>query len=142
MIFTQKAAREKIASLESRVSQLESELQASNEREQALQKEISSNTAEVAPLQSKITELSEEIEGLAKSVEELQAENADLTEKATATAEKISIEAARQLGAQGHPEPVATVPDDPKANQLTKAEFDKLTPRQKSDFSRNRGRII
>lgn len=107
MIFTQKAAREKIQSLESRVTELESNLNAANEREQALQKEVLDAQAESAPLQAKVAELEEENEGLTKSVEELQKENEELTEKATATAEKIGIEASRQLAAQGHPAPVA-----------------------------------
>jgi chromosome segregation ATPase len=108
MIFTQRQAREKIQSLESRIAELESESQSKDQTIEQLRKDVSDASAESAPQSARIIELEEQVTSLDQRVEELETANADLTEKATLTAEKISIEASRQLAATGHPAPVAT----------------------------------
>jgi ATP-dependent protease ClpP protease subunit len=85
-------------------------------------------------IQAKITELSEvkaQIADFTAKLEEKDAEIADLTEKATATAEKISIEASRQLAAQGHPAAVAVENSNQEAKPETK--YDQYRKLQSSD---------
>ena len=119
MIFTQRQAREKIQSLESRIAELESESQSKDQTIEQLRKDVSDASAESAPQSARIIELEEQVTSLDQRVEELETANADLTEKATLTAEKISIEASRQLAATGHPAPVATAEAKIDANGKT-----------------------
>ena len=127
MIFTQKAAREKIQSLESRVTELESELKTASEREQALQNEVADAQAESAPLQVKVSELTEEIEGLNKSVEELQTENADLTTKCENIQKQVASQVVTELAQTGVEKPLE-VSGTTQSKEEILAEFKAMSP--------------
>ena len=116
-----------------------------------LRNELATAQATIAELQNlsgvilekdlKITDLTTKVDAFTAEIKAKDAEIATLTEKATATAEKISIEAARQLGAQGHPEPVAVVPDTVNFKQKTREEFNALNHMQRNQFIRSGGKI-
>lgn len=59
------------------------------------------------------------------------------------TAEKIELEASRLLAASGHP-PIKVPKSENQGNkkQISKEDFDRMTPAEKSSFSRNGGRIV
>lgn len=127
MIFTQKAAREKIESLESRVTELESNINAANEREQALQKEVLDAQAESAPLQAKVAELTEENEGLSKSVEELQNEVSELTTKCETVQQQVAAQVVAELAQTGVEKPLE-VSGATKTAEEIHAEFKAMAP--------------
>ena len=149
MIFTQRQAREKIESLQSRISELESESASKDETIQSLQAETSEASANAAPQSARVLELEEEVLALGGQIETLQssasakdAEITKLTEAATATAEKISIEAARQLASSGHPTPIANTPDaDTDDKIMSRAAFNSLTPAARLKFVKAGGKI-
>jgi ATP-dependent protease ClpP protease subunit len=101
--------------------------------EAALQ-EAATATAELrnnlATAAARVTEL----EAIAARVPELEA-------AAVVTAEKVGIEAARQLAASGHPEPIEGIETAQVANAMTREAFNSLSPRAKSDFSKSGGKI-
>ena len=145
-IFTG-ADAEAIAKLEREVAEndtLRNELATAQARITELQNlsaVIAEKDSEIAAKVSEISALKNDVETFTATITAKDAEIATLTEKATATAEKISIEAARQLGAQGHPEPVAVVSDDPQSKTLSLESFNALTPAARMDFIRAGGKI-
>jgi len=99
--------------------------------------DISAYVSKVKVLESEVAEAKAKADEFAAKITELEAAN-------VVSAERISLEAARQLAASGHPEPLPVNADEkPKGNskQATRAEFNAMTPRQKSDFSKAGGRI-
>jgi len=127
--LTNKEAREQISGLETRVSELESELSAANESLTAAQNDLATANESLSEAQGDLTNAKERIV-------ELETETAkipDLEAAAELTKEKVSNEAARQLAASGHPEPIADIEDREEVKTLTRADFEKLNPRARAE---------
>jgi len=126
-----------IDTLKAEVSNRENEVAELSDKvsvaEAALQ-EAATATAELrnnlATAAARVTEL----ESVASRVPELES-------AAELTKEKIGIEAARQLAASGHPEPIAGIEAGEITNAMTREAFNALSPRAKSDFSKAGGKI-
>ena len=122
--------RNQLATAQARITEL-----------QNLSAVIAEKDLEIVGKLAEIVALTDEVKSFTAAITAKDEEIATLTEKATATAEKISIEAARQLGAQGHPEPVAVVPDTVNFKQMTRTEFNALNHMQRNQFIRSGGKI-
>lgn len=113
MIFTDKAAKEKISSLESRVSDLEADLLTKDEAIETLQTEakekdatISEHLATIGAKDEKITQLEAELKTANETAEAKQAEVNALTEKVTLAENASASKAVEILASVGQPEPV------------------------------------
>ena len=135
--LTNKEARDQITGLETRVSELESEIVTAGESLTAAQNELATANESLSEAQSDLANAQDRIK-------ELETENAkipDLEAAVVITTEKIGIEAARQLAASGHPEPIEGIETAEVANTMTREAFNALSPRAKSDFSKSGGKI-
>jgi phage shock protein A len=129
---------DRIAESEQKLSGIADQLTSALATVEAKDSEISNlkTQLEAAPKAELITELEGKVTALTGELTAAQAEVAALPEK-------INAEAARLIAANGHQQ-VNTVTGSDSSNQKTisKAEFDQLTPRQKSEFSKAKGRIV
>lgn len=105
-----------------------------------LQAELSAEIEKSTGFEAKLKEQATEFE--AKSKE--QADKIEVLEKEVeVTAEKVSIKASEILAEQGHPEPVAMNDESGEVTEskATRAQFNAMTPSQKSQFCLNGGKI-
>jgi ATP-dependent protease ClpP protease subunit len=123
-----------------------------------LKAEVSNRESEVAELTNKVSVAEVALQEAATATAELRVSNETLTARvaeletiaarvpdleaaAVVTTEKIGIEAARQLAASGHPEPIEGIDSAEIENTMTREAFNALSPRAKSDFSKSGGKI-
>jgi septal ring factor EnvC (AmiA/AmiB activator) len=105
MIFTQRQAREKIQSLESRIAELESESESKDQTIEQLRKDVSDASAESAPQSARIIELEEQVAGLDERIETLEAENKELSAKAEITQSAVAAAAVAEMATVGQENP-------------------------------------
>jgi hypothetical protein len=105
MIFTQRQAREKIQSLESRITELESESESKDQTIAQLRKDVSDASAESAPQSARIIELEEQVAGLDERIETLESENKELSAKAELTQSAVAAAAVAEMAAVGQEKP-------------------------------------
>lgn len=127
-------AQSQIKSLSNDLATAQSELTAERETVAAhaltitdLQSQIAALTAERDKASESLTEASGKIETLQEAVK-----------TAEASAEQRAVE---MLAQHGHGKPVEIEERD-EIKAMTRAQFNALTPRQKTDFSKNGGKII
>lgn len=135
--LTNKEAREQIAGLETRVSELETEVQNGAEA-------LTQAQADLATANESLSEAQADLANARERIAELEQENAripDLEASAEFTQQRVSNEAARLLAASGHPEPIEGLEEKLEQKTMTRAEFNALNPAAKSEFSRTGGRI-
>ena len=149
MIFTDKAAKEKISSLESRVSELEADIVTKDEAIESHAAEITAkdqtiaeHVASIASRDESITALTTEKESLTASITakdgEIQTLKAEV-ETAKASAGKLATE---QLAAIGQPEALEIEEQSIiESKTLTRTQFNALSPAEKSKFSIAGGKI-
>jgi len=128
-------AQEKITSLEGEVETLQSDLTNA-------QATVSDQSQTIASLQESVTNLTAErdtaqadLTAAQTQITELQAQVTTATESANARAIEIAAQA-------GLPPVEANVDEPVNSKTKTREEFNKLTAREKSDFSKAGGRII
>jgi uncharacterized protein (DUF3084 family) len=116
MIFTDKSAREKITTLEARVSELEADLVLKDTAIDAHAAEISERDQTIAEHVSTIASRDEKITELTGKITELETKSTESAQKITdleasaADVDKLAaIKASELLAAQGHPAPVSLV---------------------------------
>jgi septal ring factor EnvC (AmiA/AmiB activator) len=144
MIFTQRAARERIESLESRNTELEAELAAESSQCEALRTELATANETILVAQSSIAELDAAVETLQAQLTEA---NASLTtaQEAAAQAEQSAAAKAVALAAEAgieSPLPI-TASEKPTSEvpTLTRAEFNKLPPSSRLAHVRAGGKL-
>jgi len=128
MIFTDKAAREKITSLEARISELEADNQLKDSAIEAHAAEISAkdqaiaeHVASIASRDEKITELTGKVTTAETTISEKEAKITELETKTVVTSETVSLQAAELLAATGHPAPVDLSGDGSAPNAQIKS---------------------
>ena len=149
MIFTQRQAREKIQTLESRISELESESASKDETIQSLQTEISEASANAAPQSARVLELEEEVLALGGQIETLQssvsakdAEIAKLAASAKITENKVNAAAVATLATIGQEAPLAVESGAPAVdNKMDIATFNSLEIHERNKFIREGGKL-
>jgi chromosome segregation ATPase len=149
MIFTDKAAREKIASLESRIGELEADIIAKDEAIEAHAGELSAKDQTIAEHVATISNLTEKVSNLeteAKAKDEtISAHAGKITELETAVTEaqgSAATVATEMLASIGQPEPLpieatATATE----NTITLEAFNQLTPIQRNEYIRKGGKL-
>ncbi len=151
MIFTDKAAREKIASLESRISELEADALIKDSAIEAHAAEISAkdqtiaeHVASIASRDEQIAELTGKVSTAESTISEKDAKITELEAKTIITSETVSLQAAELLAATGHPQPVnlsGETGEDKTQKTVTREQFNKMKPSQKMAFSKAGGKI-
>jgi len=135
--LTNKEAREQISGLGNRVSELELEISTAGESLASAQNELATARESLAEAQGDLANAKERIA-------DLETENAkipDLEAAAKLTAERVSIEASRQLAASGHPAPIEGIEDKETQNTITRAQFNALSQRKRTEHIRNGGKL-
>lgn len=154
ILKTKRDLQDQIETQTAQIDTLNMELKKSQDLHMEAMKELSETHAELMEAKQLLDSAKLQLDAQADTVAELnqQIEVAtqavidakdDAAQAAEITAEKIAIEASRQLAASGHP-PI-TLPKSEitgGTKQLSKAEFDGLTPTEKMNFARNGGRIV
>jgi septal ring factor EnvC (AmiA/AmiB activator) len=142
--FTDKSAKERIAELDTQIESLEADSITAQERITALESEavnkdqtICEHVATIGTAETAATEAGEKITALETNLEASQKETIE-------TRESVGKQVAEALSGIGQPEPLKIDSGDAtgnESNEVTRAEFNAMTPRAKSDFSRNGGKI-
>ncbi len=143
MIFTDRAAKEKISSLESRIAELEADLVTKDSAIESLNADIvakdqtiAENSATIGTLQEAVAKFETEAKASAEAIATLTAE----VDKAKNSA---TDQAAAMLAQVGQPEPLEITPEaQDKPNEISRDEFNKLTPSAKMNFVKNGGKLI
>jgi len=149
MIFTDKAAREKIASLESRISELEADaitkdsaIEAHAAEISAKDQSIAEHVASIASRDEQIAELTGKVSTAEAAASEKETKITELTaevETAKQSAANIAIE---KMAAIGQPEALDIEEQSiTESKSLTRAQFNALSPAEKSKFSIAGGKI-
>ena len=149
MIFTDKAAKEKILALESRISELESDITTKDSAIDAHNSEVTARDQAIAEHVATIGTRDESITALTGEVETLKASVS--TKDAELAAKDLEIEAAKssagQLATQtlasiGQPEPLAINGDEKsEAKELSREAFNALTPSARLAFVKDGGKL-
>ena len=105
--------------------------------------ELSANDGATAALNIELTEANAKVADFEAKVSQYDTKIAELTAANEVTAEKVSIQAAELLAAQGHPAPVALEGGDLEAssNILTRHAFNALAPKEKMAFIKKGGKL-
>ncbi len=127
------AAQSKIVSLETDLTALQNELTESQSAAASHAEALSALQTEKAEAISLLENLTVRFEASQATISEL--ENKVIEAEQSATQKAISI-----LAEQGHP-PVEILESE-NSNLKTRAEFNQLNAKQKSDFCKNGGKII
>jgi hypothetical protein len=127
------AAQSKIVSLETDLTELQNELSES-------QSTLASHVEALATLQAEKADAVSSLENLTVRFEASQATIAELENKVIEANESATQKAISILAEQGHA-PVE-IQESESSNVKTRAEFNQLNAKQKSDFCVNGGRII
>ena len=138
MFLTNKAAQEKISTLESRVSELESDAAARDEHVTGLEATITDRDATIVENSTRISGLEIEAAKVPVLTADLEASRKE-TAEAKASAGKQATE---QLASIGQPKSLEVINPNPAANnEVTREAFNAMTARQKSEFSIAGGKI-
>ena len=135
--LTNREAREQIAGLETRVSELESDNTAANQS-------LAEARTELATATESLSEAQADVANARERITELETENAripNLEAAADVSADRVSNEAARLLAASGHPAPIEGISDKPAEKTLSRAEFDALSHHARNEHIRNGGKV-
>ena len=125
-LFTSsKELEERIASLETELEAAQGKATRADELERELAELKAGHDAERNEWNAANAALENELTAAKAIVTQLEAEKLDLTEQAALTAEKVSLEAARQLAAAGHP-PVENLKEDETADPYAGKSKDEL----------------
>jgi chromosome segregation ATPase len=128
------AAQSQIASLTEDLTAAQAELSAEREAVAAHAQSISDLQAQVATLTAERDASAEGLTQAQAQIETLQAE----VQTAEASADQKAI---ALLSQNGHEAPVV-IEEESTSNTKTRQEFNAMTPRQKSEFSKAGGKII
>jgi len=148
MIFTDKAAKEKISTLESRISELEADIITKDEAIDTLTTESTAKDQTIAEHIASIGTLTDAVSALTTEKETITAEL--VTAQVTITEKDAAIEAAKAsagqiatetLAAIGQPEPLGET-GVTEAMVKTREEFNLLPPHAASKFCLSGGKII
>jgi chromosome segregation ATPase len=125
MIFTDKAAKEKIATLEARITELETDITAKDAAFEALTADltakdqtIAENVAAIAARDESITNLTAELATANTALQTAAAELAAKDEEITAAKASAGAEATQILASIGQPEPLPDNVETPPSNHL------------------------
>lgn len=140
--FTAKQNEEITAKLEAAESENES-LRNELSEAQAKIEELTGNEGATAALNIELSEAKAKVLELETKAVEYDEKILELTESNKVTAEKVSIQAAELLAAQGHPAPVALEGGDLESasNTLTRHAFNALAPKEKMAFIKKGGKL-
>lgn len=128
------AAQSQIESLSNDLTTAQNELSSEREITATHAQTIVDLNASVTKLTESVNSLSAELE---QSTERINALNQEVID-ANASAESRAV---AMLAAAGHAKPLE-LEDREEIKAMTRAQFNALTPRQKTDFSKNGGKII
>lgn len=136
-LFTStKELSERVADLEIQLTAAQEKADSATELEREMAELRAGFDTERNEFQAKLDGATGELETAKTTIGELEAKVTDLTEKATLTAEKVSLEAARQLAASGHPpvEGISAEQDkpDPYAGK-SKKELEAIAHNMRND---------
>ena len=137
MFLTNKAAQEKISTLESRIEELESDLTAKDEEISNLQnesKDNSENQVKIETLTNELTAKDEQITELNAKLIEAEAESKDADESASAKAVEM-------LATIGQEEPLEIQDSAVSEGVKTRAEFNAMKPSARMAFVKAGGKI-
>jgi len=149
MIFTDKAAREKIATLESRIGELEADIiakdqaiESHNDEITAKDQTIAEHIATIGNLNERISTLETEATASAATITASASKITELESAVTAAQESASVVATEMLAAIGQPEPLAIEAGAGEIkNVVTRKEFNQMKPSEKMAFSKAGGKI-
>jgi uncharacterized protein (DUF3084 family) len=151
MIFTDKAAREKIASLESRISELEADALTKDSAIEAHAAEISAkdqtiaeHVASIASRDEQIAELTGKVSTAESTLSEKEAKITELESKNVVTAETVSLQAAELLASTGHPASVDLASEtgtDKTEKSITREQFNALDHFERGKFIAQGGKL-
>lgn len=126
-----------IDTLKAEVSNRESELAELTNKVSVAEAALQEAATATAELRNSYATAQAEIETLKAEVAKIP----DLEAAAAVSIERTANEAARLLAASGHPAPIEGIDDREEGKTMTRAEFDKLTPAAKSEFSKGGGKL-
>jgi len=151
MIFTDKAAREKIASLESRISELEADALIKDSAIEAHAAEISAkdqtiaeHVASIGTFTESIADLGSQLNQAQLSLSEKDAKITELEAKTVVTSETVSLQAAELLAATGHPSALdlsGETGEDKTQKTVTREQFNALDHFERGKFIAAGGKL-
>jgi chromosome segregation ATPase len=149
MIFTDKAAREKITSLESRIGELEADILTKDGAIESLTTEAKEKDATIAEHVSTIGTLTEKITNLetesAAKDQTISAHAGKITELEAAVIEakgSATEVATEMLASVGQPEPLPIEASDSATEKtITLEAFNQLSPIQRNEYIRKGGKL-
>lgn len=149
MIFTDKAAKEKISTLESRITDLEADLVTKDSAIESLNAEIvakdqtiAENAATIGTLNETVSTLQAEAKANAETVAAKDAEITNLTAEIDKAKNSAADQAAAMLAQVGQPEPLAIVQTESnEAPKMTLEAFNELPVIKRNEFIRNGGKL-
>jgi uncharacterized coiled-coil protein SlyX len=149
MIFTDKAAREKIASLESRIGELEADIitkdqaiESHNDEITAKDQAIAEHIATIGNLNDRISTLETEADASAATITASASKITELESAVTAAQASASVVATEMLASIGQPEPLAIgQPATESENHITREQFNSLDHIARNKFIAGGGKI-
>jgi len=144
MSFNPFANKADLEAAQSQIESLSTDLNAAQNDLTAERATVAAHAQTISDLQSQIGNLTTERNEFEAQATQAQARIVELEQAVTSANESASIKASELLAASGHAAPVEAV-DNPIAagdsKKKTREEFNAMTPREKSDFSKKGGRI-
>jgi chromosome segregation ATPase len=126
-----------IDTLKAEVTARESEVSELSNKVSLAEAALQEAATEAVEIRNKLATAEGEIETLKAEVARIF----DLEAEAKLTAERVSIEASRQLAAFGHPAPIEGIEDREAQNTITRAQFNALSQRKRTEYIRNGGKL-
>lgn len=132
-----------IDNLSSQIDNLTNEVSALKLDIVAKDQTIAENTATIGTLNETVSTLQEEAKASAETVAAKDAEIANLTVEIDKAKNSATEQATAMLAQVGQPEPLAIAPEaQDQSKELSRDEFNKLTPSAKMNFVKNGGKLI
>ena len=148
MIFTDKAAKEKISTLESRIIEIESDIVAKDSAIESMTADltakdetITEHLASIASRDETIADITGKLSAAEALATAKDSEIANLTQAVETANASAGQRATEMLAAAGQPVPLPIEEAEASPKELTRAEFNALKPSQKSQFSIAGGKI-
>jgi ATP-dependent protease ClpP protease subunit len=126
-----------IDTLKAEVTARESEVSELSNKISVAEAALQEAATEAVEIRNKLATAEGEVETLKAEVAKIP----DLEAAAKLTAERVSIEASRQLAASGHPAPIEGIEDKEAQNTITRAQFNALSQRKRTEHIRNGGKL-
>jgi len=135
---------EKVSALETSLTQSETQLSEIGARLQERESDLQNAIVELATAKAELTAKASEIDTVKNALTEKDSRIAELETAVTTANESAAVKASELLAASGHVAPVEAtdaIITNGDSKKKTREEFNAMTPREKSDFSKKGGRI-